>query len=160
MDPTAIPIADCSKLENVINSFLIIYVASTTGLFYLRVCAVYNMQRAVVISFGASWLAAIAMILTFSKTFSAVHIENTQFCVEQVHGRFLGPTSFVLVANDVFIYCAIAFRIYTMFLNSHTPIRQRFDILAFGTSLPALSRALMQDSQLYFLYVIITVRCL
>ncbi|KDR70190.1 hypothetical protein GALMADRAFT_43546, partial [Galerina marginata CBS 339.88] len=150
------PVADCSRLADALNALLIVYVTSTTGLFYLRVCAVYNMKRIIIAFFGTTWLAAIAMILTFSKTFMATPVENTHFCGESIRGHFLGPTSFVLVTNDVLIYLAIAYRIHEMFLASDTSVRRRFNVLAFGTSLPVLSKALLQDSQSYFLVVLIT----
>ncbi|KDR79259.1 hypothetical protein GALMADRAFT_137131 [Galerina marginata CBS 339.88] len=151
-----IPVADCTKLANAVGAFLVVYTASTSGFFYLRVCAVYSMKRTIIAFFGIGWLASFALMLSLSISYTATHIENTNFCQEKFRGHFLGPTSLVLALNDIFMYSAIVYRIYGMYSDSGTTVRQRLGIFAFGTSLPALSKALIKDSQLYFLVVMTT----
>ncbi|KAF8965390.1 hypothetical protein BDZ97DRAFT_1625731, partial [Flammula alnicola] len=139
-----IPVDDCSKLENTLNAFLIIYAITTTALFYLRMCAVYAMNKYIVTFFSAVWLATAGMISTFAKTFSAAHVGPTRFCGESVKGNLLGPTSLVLVANDGLVYFAIAYRIIQMFPSGSDTLQARFNLLAFGRSLPLLSKALIK----------------
>ncbi|KAF8967908.1 hypothetical protein BDZ97DRAFT_2073300 [Flammula alnicola] len=152
-----LPLENCSTYYDALNALLVIYVASTIALFYLRVCALYNMNRLVVISYGILFLAVIAMLLTLPQTFTATHIATTQYCGESVHGPFFGPTNIILMVYDTLVYVAIAYRFFQMFLrDSETTTRAKFSLLAFGTSLPIVSKALVKDSHLYFLVVFIT----
>ncbi|KAF8972545.1 hypothetical protein BDZ97DRAFT_1692232 [Flammula alnicola] len=152
-----LPLENCSTYYDALNALLIIFVASTAALFYLRVCAVYNMNRIIVTFYGLLFLAVIGMLLTIPQTFTTAHIATTQYCGESLHGPLLGPAGIVLIVNDALVYCAIAYRIFHMFLSdSETTTRAKFSQLAFGTSLPIISKALMMDSQLYFLVVFIT----
>lgn len=134
-----------------INALLVVFVSATTAMFYLRVCAVYGMRRLIVVFYGLLWLSVVGMLLTLPQTFTAVHIATTQYCGESMHGSLLGPTTVILMANDTLVYAAIAFKILTMFA-SDAPSRTRLTTLVtFGKSLPIVSRALLKDSQLYFM---------
>ncbi|KAF5309007.1 hypothetical protein D9619_013549 [Psilocybe cf. subviscida] len=149
------PLDDCAALERSNSAFLIVFIASTTALFYLRVCAVYAMARRIVVGFAVVWLICFGMTLTLSRTFGAAHIGTTKYCGEMLKGHLLGPTSFVIVTNDALIYFAIAWRIVQMFPEESGHLKKRFG-LGTANALPTLSKALLHDSQAYFLVVVVT----
>ncbi|KAF9482376.1 hypothetical protein BDN70DRAFT_930069 [Pholiota conissans] len=149
-----VPIKDCGRMYDAINALLVVFVAATTAMFYLRVCAVYLMHKGIVVFYGILWLAVLAMLLTLPETFTAVHIATTGYCIESMKGPFLGPTTIILMVNDALVYGAIAYKIFSMFAET-TP-DAKFSIVTFGRSLPVISKALLKDSQLYFMVVIVT----
>ncbi len=64
-------------------------------MFYLRVCAVYNRDKYIIVGYGILWLSVVGMLLTLPFTFTAVHIATTQYCGESMHGDLLGPTTII-----------------------------------------------------------------
>ena len=139
-------------MYNAINALLVVFVAATTAMFYIRVCAVYNKDKYIIVAYGVLWLSVVGMLLTLPFTFTAVHIATTQYCGESMHGNLLGPTTIILMVNDTMVYGAIACKIFSMFVASDAPRGTKLQtLLTFGKSLPIVSRALLKDSQLYFM---------
>lgn len=109
------------------------------------------MARKIVVGFGVVWVICFGMTLTLSRTFGAAHVGTTRYCGEMLKGHLLGPTSFVIVTNDALIYFAIALRIVQMFPEESGHLKKRFGLFGTANALPTLSRALLHDSQAYFL---------
>ena len=76
------------------------------------------MQKPVVGFFGIFWLATVAMAGTYSKTFSAENISTTDYCLERPAGNLLGPALAVQLANELFLYLAVAYKVYTLLVAS------------------------------------------
>ncbi|KJA21923.1 hypothetical protein HYPSUDRAFT_202618 [Hypholoma sublateritium FD-334 SS-4] len=152
-----LPVADCAKMYDAINALLVVFVSATTAMFYVRVCAVYNKSKIIIVAYGILWLSVVGMLLTIPFTFTAVHIATTQYCGESMHGDLLGPTTVILMVNDTMVYAAIAYKIFAMFVPTDAPRGTKLTtLLTFGKTLPLVSRALLKDSQLYFMVVIVT----
>jgi len=147
----ATAVGDCAELQRVLNGILVASVCSTTFLFYMRVCAVFCMDRYICSLFGFTWLATVAMSGTFPKTFKAERIGPTEYCLETANQQFLGPTIIVLLVNDVLIFIAVTYKVYKMFIESSATLGQRVNKLILGTSMPILWKVLLQDSQIYCL---------
>ncbi|KAF9482373.1 hypothetical protein BDN70DRAFT_791179, partial [Pholiota conissans] len=154
----ALPINNCAKMYDAINALLVIFSAATMALFNIRVCAVYSMHKLVIVFFGFAWIAVTGILCTIPWTFTAVHIATTGYCMETIIAPFLGPTTIIVMLNDSLVYSATAYRIYCMFRNSevtNTSAKISF-LVSFGKTLPLISRALLKDSQLYFIVVLFT----
>lgn len=136
-------------MYDALNALLVVFVAATTAMFYLRVCAVYCMNKFIIIFYGLLWLAVLGMLLTLPETFTAVHIAKTGYCGESIKGPFLGPTTVILMVNDAVVYGGIAHKLFRMYAET-TP-NAKFSFLTFGRTLPIFSKALLKDSQLYFM---------
>jgi hypothetical protein len=149
------PVSNCAALARSNSAFSIISVASTSLLFYLRVCAIYGMAKKIVVGFGIVWLICFGMALTIWSTFGAAHVGTTHYCVEMVKGHLLGSMLFVVAANETLIYLAIALRIMQMFPTESGSVTRRLRLIGTASSLPKFSKALLHDSQTYFLYVIL-----
>ncbi|KAF8960601.1 hypothetical protein BDZ97DRAFT_1293925 [Flammula alnicola] len=141
------PVADCGRLSATLNGLLIVSVSCSTTFFYLRVVAVYSINKYVTGFFGITWLSTVAMSITFFKAFGAQHIGPTQYCAETVDGHFLLAIVIVLLANDLLVYVAIAFRIYRIFLDYEfeADLKRRVVILLFGASLPVGSKIVLLE---------------
>ncbi|KAF5309039.1 hypothetical protein D9619_013552 [Psilocybe cf. subviscida] len=64
--PLTKPLDDCAALQRSNSVFLILFIASTTALFYLRVCAVCAMERKIVIGIGVVSSTSVGMAQTLS----------------------------------------------------------------------------------------------
>ncbi|KJA25960.1 hypothetical protein HYPSUDRAFT_64187 [Hypholoma sublateritium FD-334 SS-4] len=152
-----LPVANCAKMYDAINALLVVFVSATTAMFYLRVCAVYNKSKIIIVVYGILWFSVVGMLLTIPFTFTAVHIATTQYCVESIRGHLLGPTTIILMVNDTMVYVAIAYAVLSMFVAKDAPCGTKLTtLLTFGKPLPIFSRALLKDNQLYFMVVIVS----
>ncbi|KDR70188.1 hypothetical protein GALMADRAFT_41759, partial [Galerina marginata CBS 339.88] len=150
------PVENCATFQIALNVLLVVFVSCTTCFFYIRVCAIYDLNRYIIAFFGTTWLATVAMSITFAHTFTAHHIEPTTYCTERIQGYYLGPTTAILLFNDVLIYLAITWKVYHIFRDAETTMGQRLKQLVFGASLPVLSKVILQDSGLYCLMIVLT----
>ncbi|PPQ90162.1 hypothetical protein CVT25_012473 [Psilocybe cyanescens] len=148
------PVKDCGPYERALNALLIIFLSFTTLFFYIRVCAVHAMNRFIIVIYGIGWLATVAMTTTVTKTFTVHRVGP--FCLERVQGHLLSPTVIVLLVNEIFVYLAVTYKVYTLILNKHISVAKKLKLLAFGSSLPVLSSVILQDSQLYGLIIVLT----
>ncbi|KAF4609587.1 hypothetical protein D9613_012278 [Agrocybe pediades] len=150
------PIADCGKFEVAMNGVLMAYVITITFTFYLRIYAIYRDKLFVKVVYGLLWLSVVGVSGTFAKTFSATHLGPTRYCLESVNDKYLQPLAIILLTNDTLIYIGITYRLYTLFLDIESSTQQKLKLVVFGTSLPIFSKAVLQDSQLYFLIIVCT----
>ncbi|KAF8154764.1 hypothetical protein B0H34DRAFT_799509 [Crassisporium funariophilum] len=150
-----LPFDDCNQIENALLATLIVFIASTTLLFYVRVCAVYNMHKYIVGFFGLLWVATVCTAsVTDIHKFSAVHIGPTKYCMEILAGS-PSASVFMILTNDTLIFIAVTYKVYMMFLDSDATPNERVHTLFLGRSLPALAKAIMQDAQFYYLVALI-----
>ncbi|KAF9563003.1 hypothetical protein CPC08DRAFT_761139 [Agrocybe pediades] len=147
------PIRDCGRFEAAMNGVLAAYTPIITLGFYLRTYAIYRNNWLVKIVGGLAWLATVGISVTVTQTFTAGHLGPTNYCLEGVQGNLLQALSIILLLFDVLIYIAITYRVYTLFVDRASSAEQKVK-LVLGTSLPIFSKAVMQDSQLYFLVII------
>ncbi|KAF9531345.1 hypothetical protein CPB83DRAFT_848883 [Crepidotus variabilis] len=150
------PIPRCQEFLTFLSVALVLNVSAITSLFTLRLCAVYNMHKLILILYGILWLAGIGLMARFVEAFRAVPIGESGFCLEVVNGSFLAPLLTALLFNDTLIFVLITYRVYMMYLKSGAPISRRLSLFCFGTSLPLLTKALLQDSQLYCLVSVLS----
>ncbi|KAF9479202.1 hypothetical protein BDN70DRAFT_879070 [Pholiota conissans] len=127
------PVENCAKYQDALNAFLIVFIASTTFLFYIRVTTLYAMDKTIVILFGLAWLATVGVSTTFSIAFTAEHIIPTEYCIEQPAqaSQLYGPTMLVQLVNDLLLYAALTHKAYQTFIA---------DAIAKGTLDPLASR--------------------
>ncbi|CAA7262414.1 unnamed protein product [Cyclocybe aegerita] len=148
-----IPVSHCRKLELAIDSFLTICLCLNTLLFYIRVCAVFYNKLYVIIFFGLFWCATVGMACLIPTAMTAVHIGPTRYCVEQIRTHYLIPTYLVFFAYDTLIFAATSYRFYRLYRMEETSIQGGLRIAFFGASMPAFSKAMLHESQLYYMAV-------
>lgn len=147
------PIPRCQDFLVFLNVALALNVCAITSLFTLRLCAVYNMAKWVTITFTILWLGGVGLLIRFVQSFRAAHIGTSGFCQELLQDSFIGPVLALLLCNDCLIFSLITYRVYRVYLETGAPTSTRFNTLCFGTSVPFLTKALLQDSQIYCVYV-------
>jgi len=128
-------------------------VAGTALLFFLRVRAVFNRNKFVVAFFAFMWIAVLAGNLTTAWGVVGAKIGSTNYCTIIHVEPYVAFASVITLVNDTLVFLAITWNLMGhAYVNNS--IRTGFRILAFGEYMPALSKALLQDGQAYYLYVL------
>ncbi|CAA7266135.1 unnamed protein product [Cyclocybe aegerita] len=150
-----LPIENCRGLELAIASFLTITLCLNTFLFYVRICAVFFNYTSIVISFGLFWSATIGMACIVPTSMSASHIGPTRYCLEQMRTHHLVPTYIVFFLFDTLVFVGTSYRFYVLFRHEEEEgsIKRELRIVFLGASMPAFSKAMLHENQLYYLGV-------
>jgi len=126
--------------------------AGTTLLFFFRVRAVFNRDKFVVAFFAFTWIAVLVGSLTTIWGVVGAKIGSTNYCMVIHVEPYVASASIVMLVNDTLVFLAITWKLMGN-ARIDSSIRTGFRILAFGEYMPALSKALLQDGQAYYLYV-------
>ncbi|KAJ3507437.1 hypothetical protein NLJ89_g6306 [Agrocybe chaxingu] len=146
------PVEHCKTLELAIDSLLTVFVSLDSILFYIRVCAMYYNKLSLVIVFGLCCLATIATACLLPVSITAMHIGPTKYCVQLVT-RSLLPTYLAFLAFDTLVFLATAYRLYSLYNQEETSFQRGIQVAFLGRSMPAFSKTLLHESQLYYLVV-------
>ena len=127
---------------------------STKSLCYLRTCAVWGWNRLIVAFFTVSWLS-VAAASTVTATLSVKALQVETYCTTIiVEGRLIPAPFIVAVVNHTLIVIAITYGICKNTLGGDLTFRHGI-MLMLGKSLPTFSRALLHDSQISYMYVLL-----
>ena len=145
----AAPIGNCDYIRRV--SFLYaVALPFTVLLLVFRVVALYRNNKYAIAFFGLSWLAFLANSIVVSLGVTGIQIKNTPYCLEakpqtQSILGVIGP-----IVHDTLIFIATA---WAFMKNSYIKanVDNVLDVMVLGRHLPAFSRSLLRDGQLYFL---------
>ncbi|KDR82163.1 hypothetical protein GALMADRAFT_90774 [Galerina marginata CBS 339.88] len=150
------PIKNCSAAFYGLSWMFTVLLSSTTLLFFFRVRAVFMDKKYVVAFFFLSWLAVVAGCIAETQSGGpappSIPYPSNAYCLgDPINLLTLVTTmSTAPMANDVLSFCAITWR---MLQISHveTTFKSGIQVMLFGHYLPAFSRALLRDGQVYFL---------
>ena len=147
----AAPIGNCVRVERVANYLHPLALASTALLFFFRVRAVFNRNKYVVAFFSFMWLAVLAGGLTTIRGVVGVNIGLTNYCMmTNVKPYYLASAGIIPLVNDTLVFLAITWRLMGH-AHADNSIGTGFRVFAFGKYMPTLSKALLQDGQVYYL---------
>lgn len=143
---------NCKVIQTACCVLYHIAFASTAFLFFLRVRAFYNRNKYVVAFFFISWLVVLggALSVTAASAGSGHPLGPTPYCYSTPAKSYISASPITLAINDTFVFLAISWRLLG---NSQFTLRKKpsFKAVILGQSLPAFSRALLQDGQIYYL---------
>ena len=141
---------DCEKLEHVITALFPIAIPTSSLLFFFRVRAVFGGNNYVVGFFAILWLAVLGTCITVTRSLTGINIGTTKYCLHFILKNFVSSACIVPLVNDTLIFFAISYRLMR---NTHVvyDIKTGFRTFLFGDYLPAFSRSLFQDGQMYYL---------
>jgi hypothetical protein len=129
-------------------------VSSTALLFFFRVRAIFN-NTYITASFFILWLAVLGASLTAVVSLSGVHIGTTEYCMFSNFKPYRSSGNIAFALFDTCVFVAITWRVVAGSSKTRTAAGEpkgKPDL--FGRYLPAFSRALLQDGQNYYLYVL------
>ncbi|KIY47908.1 hypothetical protein FISHEDRAFT_44522, partial [Fistulina hepatica ATCC 64428] len=144
---SAVP--NCNVLQAVIGVFYVFTVSSSSFLFFLRVRAIFNGNSVIIAFFALSWLSTLAGSVLVPIGIRGAHIASTQYCV---NSRVPWWTCFAVIfplCNDAFIFTAISWRIIVS-VSQEQNWKRRLRVFFGRSRLPAISRAVLQTGQQYY----------
>jgi hypothetical protein len=136
-------------MERILQTIFIFSRASTALLMYFRVCAVYNMNRLVVVFFGFAWLSVVASSATTFVTLEGTYIGPTKYCTTVVNHDYILAVSVISFMNDTLIFLAIVSKLGVADIR-RKPTSQIYGAWKPTSHLQAFTRVFLQDSQIYY----------
>ncbi|KAF8876781.1 hypothetical protein CPB84DRAFT_1795605, partial [Gymnopilus junonius] len=136
------PIGNCSSVQT-IQTMLSISISTTSFLFFLRIRAMY-IDNNLVSAFFSSRL------VTPAQGISGSNIGTTSYCINTRLEPYVAASSIILTVNDTLVFCATTWRLMDNSYINPT-MKNGPGIAIFGRHLPAFSRSLLKDGQVYYL---------
>ena len=148
--PPAAPIGHCVQIWRGIPWLFVIAIPATSLLFFFRVRAMYNNNLYVTIFFSFMWLAVVAGSVTSTQGVTLVPLGTTNYCTNGRIDNYVIASGIIPLVNDTLIFIAITWRLVRGSRHEHTHTGGSWSVI-FGRHLPAFSRSLLQDGQVYYL---------
>ncbi|KAF7353537.1 hypothetical protein MSAN_01543500 [Mycena sanguinolenta] len=149
------PVQNCDALQLCFGICLILTQTTTAMLFFVRVTAVWYPSKVAYGVFSVLWLAVLGAGITLPLGIRGAHIGYTMQCIDTAVPAYTQVGLIMPLINDTAIFFAINYRILV-----HTVVADSFvaRLRAFfgGRGLSALSRALLQSGQHFYLVVVFT----
>ncbi|KAJ6537481.1 hypothetical protein DFH09DRAFT_826307, partial [Mycena vulgaris] len=144
------PVGGCRVLDLVLDSLYPIAVPATSFLFFFRVRAIYAGNRTVTIVFSLLWLAELAACITVPFGTGGANIGTTPYCIIAELAPYTGAAAITPTVFDTAVFVAISYRLVG---NTHLKYswREMCRALVSSAALPAFSKALFRDGQVYYI---------
>ncbi|KDR69376.1 hypothetical protein GALMADRAFT_77419 [Galerina marginata CBS 339.88] len=150
------PIGNCQVNGAAFVWMFPLAISSTTLLFFFRVRAMYDNDKRVSAFFAFIWLSVLAGTITtpFATTFQS--LGPTKYCTETGLKSFISISTIVPAVYDTLVFAAITWR-----LASNSYAEEKAGKVGFlksamlGKYLPAFSKGLLQDGQIYYLSTVL-----
>ncbi|KAF5381349.1 hypothetical protein D9615_008347 [Tricholomella constricta] len=142
---------NCQVIKKTVCVLYHVAFSSTAFLFFLRVRAIFDKNKFVVAFFFVLWLGVLGGSLTVATVGNAVHLGPTKYCRATKLKPYASAAPITFAAHDTFVFLAISWRLLQNSMSD--PHRSNLSLrsMVLGHSLPAFSRALLQDGQVYYL---------
>lgn len=142
------PVDNCGSLQAAIDALCLLSLFMTSFLFLRRVQAVYAGNRFVWWGFGVLWFCTSILNVTLFPGIHSHHIAGTHHCVIYAVESYVSTISFMVIVFDTLVFFAIFYKIASQsFILADSGWSKFFP----GKALPALSRAILQGGQRYYL---------
>jgi hypothetical protein len=125
-------------------------------LWLFRLRAIYGGDRIVTFIFGFLWLAVVVESVTVTIGGATVtSLDNPPRCFVLSAKNYDGASGIVVAVYDTAVFLAISYRLVSNFTRTQqqqTPWEQTKALFS-GCNLPAFSRTLLTDGQMYYMCV-------
>ncbi|KAG7085549.1 hypothetical protein E1B28_003106 [Marasmius oreades] len=146
-------VGDCQKLQVAIGSCFAVAGPMTSLLFFLRVKAIFNHSLFISVFFGIIWLATLAGSITVPFAITGSHIGPTDHCINTGVKAFSSTGVISSTVNDTLVFVFISYRLLAD-IETDMTLRERFALFIQGKGLPALTRAVLQSGQQYYMFTV------
>ncbi|KAJ7238960.1 hypothetical protein C8J57DRAFT_1727518 [Mycena rebaudengoi] len=157
---TTYPLSACNTAFLAFNSFYPIAVSSAALLFFFRVRAIYNNSRVVTVIFGVLWLAVLATSITVPVGVRGISVGDPPQCLtlarQGEHGEHGGSSGITITIHDTIVFLAISYRLVANFAHAQQTRGAQLKELLSGASLPAFSKSLFTDGQMYYMVTVVS----
>ena len=152
--PPAAPIGHCVQIWRGIPWLFVIAIPATSLLFFFRVRAMYNNNLYITLFFSFMWFAIVAGSVTSTQGVTLVPLGPTNYCTNGKMDDYVIASGIIPLVNDTLVFIAITWRlVHGSSRGSGTTTTRKGGSWSFifGNHLPAFSRSLLQDGQVYYL---------
>ncbi|KAF7336004.1 hypothetical protein MSAN_02314100 [Mycena sanguinolenta] len=149
------PVENCNALVLGFTISAVLTQTSTAMLFFLRVTAVWHSNRIAYAVFSILWLAVLGAGIVDPVGIRGIHIASTKYCIDTVIPGSTEATVIMPLINDTAIFLAITYRVLAHTIAGDS-LMARLRIFFGGHGLSALSRALLQSGQHFYLIAVAT----
>ena len=147
----AAPTGNCKELQRAFAWMYVICIPPTSLLFFFRVRAIFSGRKYIVWFFGFMWLAVLGTALTVPQDGFATRIGLMRYCTTRIEVK---PFTVVCVITslvyDTLVLLAVTVR-FVMNTHRELTLKQGVRTMMYGDYLPAFSRAMLRDNQMYYL---------
>ncbi|KAF8800060.1 hypothetical protein BYT27DRAFT_7236154 [Phlegmacium glaucopus] len=144
------PIGHCVEIWRGVPWLFVIAVPATSLLFFFRVRAVYNNNIYVTVFFFFMWLAVLGGSVTSTQGVTLIPLGPTDYCTNGNMEAYVIVSGIIPLVNDTLVFIAITWRIIHGSRYEHTGTGGMWSFI-FGKHLPAFSRSILHDGQVYYL---------
>lgn len=136
------------------HALMTVTISTTTLLFVFRVTAIYERNNHVTTFFGLMWLVIVGCSIITTKGLEVYPDYDTDrsmwFCITRRVSSYLVLDFIVPLVHDTLIFLAISWRLAKNSIQ-HLDMRCGIQAMILGKYMPAFSRSLLQDGQIYHL---------
>lgn len=111
----------------------------------------YNNNLYVTLFFSFMWLAVVAGSVTSTQGVTLVPLGTTNYCTNGRMDEYVIASGIIPLVNDTLVFIAITWRLVRGSCLGSTRTGGSTWSFIFGKHLPAFSRSLLQDGQVYYL---------
>lgn len=133
------------------TSWFPLAVISTGFLFFLRLRAVYNRNRTVVAFFFVMWLGLLVSSVFVPLGVLGGPVAHTNYCKTTVVARSASVVHLAPLIYDTLVFIAISWRLCRIATIHPVGPRQNMQVLLLGRYLPAFTKSMLLDGQIYYL---------
>ena len=125
-------------------------VPTTVLLFVVRVCALFDNNRFVVVFFTFSWLAVFATSIMVPVAAEAAAIGDTNYCMILPGKNYMKIITFIPFAHETLVFFASS---WAFMRRSYVDlsIKNGINVMILGRHLPAFTKSILHGGQTYFL---------
>ncbi|KAJ7512863.1 hypothetical protein B0H11DRAFT_2213417 [Mycena galericulata] len=140
------PLANCRHFQIASGTLYGISVPATASLFILRIVAVFHGNRVVVNSFLFAWFLTLGCSIIVPFFIGTKNIGPTRHCINTDVGHIAGVGTIVNTLTNLLVFIALSWK-----LTMNGTAASRSQSFIRGTSLPVMSKLLLQSGQLFYL---------
>lgn len=143
--------ADHCEYFRSVQSLFAVAVMSSTLLFVIRSCALYNKNKFVVSFFTLSWLVVCGLNIALLINSEAIHADNAKLCIRIVSKSQLFVVITYQFVHDTLVFLATSWAFLPISYGD-IDITNGLKVLVTGRYLPAFSRSILHNGQAYYLW--------
>ncbi|KAH7924531.1 hypothetical protein BV22DRAFT_1090750 [Leucogyrophana mollusca] len=147
------PVGHCSAFQKAVNISFPVAASATSLLFFFRVRAVYSGNNLITLLFFCLWLSVLGGSLVLIDAVTATTIGPTNYCIDDEIKLSAGAAAITPLIHDTLVFVAISWRLSMISYVEDNP-KTRAKAFLYGKYLPAFSRTLLRDGQLYYLITV------
>ncbi|KAJ6528739.1 hypothetical protein DFH09DRAFT_157256 [Mycena vulgaris] len=146
------PIQACNTTFVALSCCYPLLISASTFLFFSRVRAVYGGDRLVTATFGFLWLTVVGTSMTIPFSGNAIRLGDPFKCVVVNVEVYTSSAGITFTVYDTLVFFAISYRLVSNFRYSEELAHgEQIRVFFSGASLPAFSKALFTDGQMYYM---------